>query len=250
LQSVRLATRNLEIEKSESEKKLHAKERESLFLSKAISTDRDVIVNLNHTIENSTQMIKEILLVVNRKIQQNKPISDIVPQVDELSIENEKIKVLAGIVSMANFNTKIEFIEADVVVYIKDYLERITHADLMDFRFHNSDISYRARFRPLEISIILDNLIGNAKKAGASVVSFRFKVAAKRLHVLVGDDGKGIGAEAKGSIFTRGFTTTRGAGIGLHHIRTMLKGMGGAVEYVGNNVENLGKGACFEIILP
>lgn len=187
---------------------------------------------------------------MNRKIQGNKPIAEIVPQVDELSLENEKIKVLAGIVSMANFNTKIEFIEADVVVYIKDYLERITHADLMDFQFHNADISHQVKFRPLEISIILDNFLGNAKKAGASLVSIMFRVVGKKLHVLIGDDGRGISAESKGCIFTRGYTTTRGSGIGLHHIRTMLEGMGGSVEYVGNGVENLGKGACFKIILP
>lgn len=250
LKSVKIATRNLELEKSEKEKELEAKKKESLFLGKAISTDKEVIVNLNHTIENSTQTIKEIIIDINKKIQANSPISDIVHFVDELSMENEKIKVLAGIVSVANFNTKVELIKADVVVYIKEYLEKIVKADILKFRFYNDQGEYVTRFRPLEVSIVLDNFISNAKKAGASSISLRFKVANKHLHIQIADNGKGIDSKISKNIFNRGFTTTKGSGIGLHYVKTILENMKGSVKFMGNDFEDLGRGACFEVTLP
>lgn len=250
LKSVKIATRNLELEKSEKEKELEAKKKESLFLGKAISTDKEVIVNLNHTIENSTQTIKEIIIDINKKIQTNSPISDIVHFVDELSMENEKIKVLAGIVSVANFNTKVELIKADIVVYIKEYLEKIVKADILKFRFYNDQGEYATRFRPLEVSIVLDNFISNAKKAGASSISLRFKVADKHLHIQIADNGKGIDSKISKNIFNRGFTTTKGSGIGLHYVKTILENMKGSVKFMGNDFEDLGRGACFEVTLP
>lgn len=250
LQSVRLATKNLEIEKGEKEEELKAKERESLFLTKVVSTDKEIITSLNHTIENSTKTIKEIIIDINKKIHANRPISEVVPFVDELSIENEKIMVLANIVSMANFKTKVELIKKDVVLYIKEYLERIVKAEIMKFRFSSEGIEHVVEFRPLEISIVLDNLISNAKKAGATAMAIKFKMLNKKLHIHVSDNGKGVDNKMLTRLFRRGETTTNGSGIGLHHIKTIIEKMGGEVKFAGNDVEDLGKGACFEVILP
>ncbi|MBI5150358.1 MAG: ATP-binding protein [Candidatus Omnitrophica bacterium] len=250
LKSVRLATRNLEIEKGEKEEELKAKERESLFLTKVVSTDKEIITSLNHTIENSTKTIKEIVIDINKKIHADRPISEIAPFVDELSIENEKIMILANIVGMANFKTKVELIKKDVVLYVKEYLERIVKAEIMKFRFSNEGIEHVVEFRPLEISIVLDNLISNAKKAGATTMAIKFKMLNKKLHIHVSDNGKGVDNKMLNKLFKRGETTTNGSGIGLHHIKTIIEKMGGEVKFVGNDVEDLGKGACFEVILP
>ncbi|GAH52586.1 unnamed protein product, partial [marine sediment metagenome] len=149
LKSVRIAAKNLELDNLAKEKELRQKKRESLFLTKTISTDKSIIINLNHTIENSTQTIKEIILDINKKILAKSHISEIAPFIDEVSIENEKIKLLAGIVSMANFNTKVELIKKDVVVYVKEYLEKIIKADILKFSFNNENIDYETKFRPL-----------------------------------------------------------------------------------------------------
>jgi signal transduction histidine kinase len=250
LKSVKLATKNLELEKVEKEKELKLQKKESLFLGKVASADKDIIINLNHTIENSTQTIKEIIIDINKKIQANSPISEVVPFVDELSIENEKIKVLAGIVSMANFNTKVELIKADIVIYIKEYLEKIIKADILKFKFSNDKIEHITHFRPLEIAIVLDNFISNAKKAGASSIAIKFKTVNKHLQIQIADDGKGIEAKIVKNIFNRGFTMTKGSGIGLHHIKTIVENMRGSVGFLGNDIKDLEKGACFEVMLP
>ena len=243
LKSVKLAAKSLKNE-------LKAKEKESLFLTKVVSTDKEIVVSLNHTIENSTMTIKEILLDINRKIKAVRPISEIIPFIDELSIENDKIMVLSNIVSMANFKTKVELIKKDIVVYIKEYLERIVKAEIITFEFFNENIEHVIKFRPLEISIILDNFISNARKAGATSMSIKFKMLNKTLHIYISDNGKGVNNKMIERLFKRGETTTKGSGIGLHHIKTIIERMGGNVKFKGNNIEGLGKGACFEVTLP
>jgi hypothetical protein len=250
LNSVRIATRNLELEKYEKEKELKAKERESLFLTKVVSADKEIVTNLNHTIENSTLTIKEMIIGINKKINENCPIKEIIPFVDKLNVENEKIKVVSEIVSLANFDTKINVIKADLVVYIKEYLERIVKAEILNFNFINDTTEYSTNFKPIEISIMLDNLVSNAKKAGANSMSVRFKDINKKLVVQFADNGKGIDSKITPKIFERGFTTTRGSGVGLHYVKTMIEKMGGDVKYLGNGVDNLGKGACFEVTFP
>ncbi|MGB2727606.1 MAG: ATP-binding protein [Halobacteriota archaeon] len=248
LKSFKKAIRDLKKEKKDVEDELKVKQKESLFLTKAISTDKDVILNLNHTIENSTLMIKELILDINKNVKKNRDIGNILQLVDKISIENEKIRVLAGFVSLANFNMKVEWITKDIVSYIKDYLERIKSGSIK-FGFSNDSLEHVTKFRPLEISILLDNLISNSKKSGATVMNISFKIIEKKLHITIADDGKGISREIGKYIFNRGYTTTRGAGIGLHHVKSIIESMNGSINFVGNDVENMGKGACFEVVL-
>jgi hypothetical protein len=247
LKAFRKATSGLKAEKKIVEEELDAKKKESLFLSKAVSTDKEIILNLNHTIENSTLEIKEAINEINENIKENKPIKSIAPLVDEISIENEKIKTLSGIVSLANFNLKVEWITKDIVTYIEEYLQKFK-TKILKFKFINSSIKHATKFRPLEISIVLDNFVSNSKKAGATEITFLFKEEDGELHVLVGDNGKGIKDQDSKHIFKRGFTTTDGAGIGLAHIKNIIESMGDQIEFKGNNIELVGKGACFEMV--
>jgi signal transduction histidine kinase len=105
-------------------------------------------------------------------------------------------------------------------------------------------------FRPLEISIVLDNFISNAKKAGATSMVIKFEMMNKKLHIYISDNGKGVDNKILDKLFKRGETTTSGSGIGLYHIQTIIERMGGSVKFAGNNIEDLGKGACFEVMLP
>lgn len=249
LKAMRRAARTLKKEKMEAERELEVVKKTSLFLSKAISTDKEIIINLNHTIENSTLEIKESIDDINKKIKNDSPISDVAPFLDEISIENEKIKILAGIVSLANFNTKVEWITKDLILYITDYLKTIKSGTLK-FKFINENFEFKTRFRPLEISIMFDNFISNSKKARATKMTIHFKIKNRRLHVLIGDNGKGIDEKHEKFIFERGHTTTKGSGIGLSHIKSIVKSMNGQVDFKGNNYKGLEKGACFEVVIP
>jgi len=105
------------------------------------------------------------------------------------------------------------------------------------------------------MSVVLDDLISNSEKAGASLIEIEMTNPSKEeLRILFSDDGKGVAEKfledekSKNKIFELGITTTNGgSGIGLNSVREGLKSMNGTIKLIGNNVKL--KGACFEIII-
>jgi signal transduction histidine kinase len=251
LKAMRLATRTLEREKREKEEELEVKTRESLFFQKTLSTDKEISQNLIHNIGVTSTLVEKLLRRINQKIREGEPISSVVPLIDRISVENNKIKVLADIVSLANFDLKVKEITDDIVAYMRQYLKESSEVRSDEMRIHseNGETVYKTTFVPLETAIVLDNLVSNSGKAGANIMTFRFDVRGSKLHVFVGDNGKGVPRNEERFLFTRGFTTTNGSGIGLHQIRTLVESKNGSIEFIGNNHAGLGKGACFEIIL-
>jgi sensor histidine kinase regulating citrate/malate metabolism len=103
----------------------------------------------------------------------------------------------------------------------------------------------------LDIGIVLDNLISNSIKNGASTIVLNISNDKERIIVDFSDDGSGVNLDefTSNSIFEEGVTNRRGgSGIGLHTIRyTMEERLNGSVEFIGNGLHNL-KGATFRLI--
>ena len=107
-----------------------------------------------------------------------------------------------------------------------------------------------SEFQPIEIAVILDNFVSNASKAGADLLTILFEKKGHNLRILIGDNGEGISEENQKLLFNRGFSSSkRGSGLGLYYIKTMIASMGGKIWFIGNDVPDMGKGACFEVIL-
>lgn len=243
LKSAKAAIEDLELE-------TEVKKKEALFWAKAMATDDKVVQGLTHTIEISTLAINKAVNRINLKIGEKKPISEIAPDIDIISKANNKIKILSSIASQSNFNLLVSKIRKDVVLYIKEYMEKIRSANEdLDFRFSGDGSSFFTSFSPLEILIVLDNFIHNSDKAKATVMNINFQVIKKQLHIYIADNGKGVEDKIAKYIFNRGITSTDGAGIGLSHIKEIIESMGGSIRFVGNDYNNLGKGACFEVVI-
>jgi signal transduction histidine kinase len=106
----------------------------------------------------------------------------------------------------------------------------------------------KLRFNPIDASIIVDNLVSNARKAKASWIKFQLSPLDKTgLLIRVTDNGRGIpGGTNRQRIFEMGYTTTHGSGLGLYHVRQVLGEMGGSIEIEDGSTE---KGASFLIKL-
>jgi sensor histidine kinase regulating citrate/malate metabolism len=140
-------------------------------------------------------------------------------------------------------------IRKDVVQYIAEYIGNVLgNSSGLKFQIENKETSFMMQFKPLEMAMVLDNFISNSKKAKANLVVISFEKKGKSLHIHIADDGSGISKEVARNLFKRGYTTTTGAGIGLYHIRSMVDGMGGSVDFVGNNYNKTARGACFEMV--
>ncbi len=231
-------------EKEQSEKEL-------LFLKKTLSNDAQMVQDYNHSITITTGNIATYLKELIDLVKNHSSTDKILEGIEKISIENQKARVLASIITNATFDLKLSKIPADIPSYIKQYLQQVISrvSNRIQFKFINEDIEFKTKFIPLELSMILDNFISNSRKANSTKMSFQFKVKNKKLHLLVADNGRGISKEDRKFLFKRGFTTTKhGSGIGLTHIKTSIEKMGGSVRFVENNFEDLGKGACFELV--
>jgi two-component system sensor histidine kinase MprB len=91
----------------------------------------------------------------------------------------------------------------------------------------------------------LENLIENARQAGARSV----RLAVQRLHgevcIHVEDDGCGVPAEHRERIFEPGWSGRGGSGLGLHAVAASVAAHGGSVRCVP-----LPRGTRFTVTLP
>jgi sensor histidine kinase regulating citrate/malate metabolism len=84
------------------------------------------------------------------------------------------------------------------------------------------------------MTIIIDNLINNSKKAKANLIDVTLSAFDNSLLVLFSDNGVGIPPKNKMKIFDFGFTTTGGSGLGLTHIKEILSKIDGKIEFLNN----------------
>jgi signal transduction histidine kinase len=110
----------------------------------------------------------------------------------------------------------------------------------------NKHPGLRLRFNPIDVSIVVDNLVSNARRAKASTIRFELTESDKgALLVRAIDNGRGLsGTVDRERIFEMGYTTTRGSGLGLYHVRQVLKEVGGSIELEASKE---GKGTTFAI---
>src|SRR6201999_1186803 len=96
----------------------------------------------------------------------------------------------------------------------------------------NDHPGMKLRFNPMDVAVVVDNLVSNARRAKASRISFDLALLDKYgLVMRVTDNGRGIARGAdRDRIFEMGYTTTHGSGLGLYHVRQVLGEIGGSID--------------------
>jgi len=250
--AIKNATKTLVKERKEFKQKYEIKAKEALFLNNTISSESDQIINLVHSIKTASQAIKNRLYKINKKIKDGKNVNSILDDLDKIYLENQKVNRISDIVTHATFDLLGDEIPADLAQYIIQYARLNPDKETynIDIRVISDSVSLPTEFPPLNISLIFDNFLSNADKAGASTMTILLEKKGKKLRILVGDDGEGVPLKNKQFLFTRGFSTRRnGSGLGLFYCKSMIEEMGGSIQFLGNNIPDMGKGACFEVLL-
>jgi signal transduction histidine kinase len=90
-------------------------------------------------------------------------------------------------------------------------------ADGIDVKFEDPQQgTFEMMFKPIQMSIIMDNLFSNSRKAGArSICVAVTSVTPDTVEFTFTDDGKGVPRKNAKKIYDLGFTTTDGSGLGL-----------------------------------
>lgn len=230
------------------------KTKESLFLRSIVSSDMDNVISLHHHIGISAGAIENYIKSVAKRIHGGDPVTtdDFLKVLERISYHARQITATTKFATKANFNLDAEIIEADLSDFIEEYAVNIC-TGLIKTYDNKSNISFNidnrvvngfiSRFRPLEITIILDGLFSNARKARADSIDIAMHVDNSHLVMKVVDNGRGIKKQNQSKIFELGYTTTNGSGMGLHHVSEILSRIKGNIRYM----DEITGGAGFEV---
>ncbi len=231
------------------ERELKEKQSQNLFLKSIRSQDFDDLVSFMHHAGIYAQTINSYLRNISLKLNRNIEISreDLIQIIRNISFEANKILNITEFATKANFKLKTEEMDVDLINYISEYISNIiptVNDKEMKIIFENdaSNVIFK-KIKPIEINILIDNVINNARKANSSNLKIVLSEKNGKVILNFSDDGKGISPKNLKSIFDFGFTTTDGSGLGLYHVKQIINELKGDIV-VSNNNE---KGVTFKI---
>jgi len=220
---------------------------QNLFLKSIKSQEFNDVVNLMHHIGISTGTIQNYIRGAIFKIDNNIEFEkdELKDVFNQLNYELNKIYSISKFATKANFKVETKDTFLDIVAFIEQYLINIIKPFLpkdISLVVYEHDIKeFKTTFKPLELIIILDNLLNNSKKALREKeklhnksfnpkieISFN-QINDSLLNLSIKDNGVGISLEIRNKIFDFGFTTTNGSGIGLTHVRELVNKIGGDI---------------------
>lgn len=247
IKGVKKAFRTLQRTQSDLERELRKK---TLFIQRE-GEERKEIQALNHQVGLGAENIKVHLLLLKKKMDKGEDLSkqDLIDTIDNVLLQAQLMSSITSFVTKAKFKLMGE-IERDLAQYIKQYVERAYlpyhRGELAEKKVTimvdcRSDIEFIRSFNPFKFVVVIDNLIDNSIKANAKHIVVRIRLLDKdTLELRIKDDGDGIHSKDLDKIFDFGFSTTGGSGIGLYHVKKILK------EYGSISVNTrLGKGTEF-----
>jgi signal transduction histidine kinase len=233
-----------QIAKEEEKKRKNAeniaqKREEQIKRSRAAETvEYKDLRDSNHIIGVYSDDISKKILLLKRKLDKNITVSnkEILEFIKGISFANEKIATLT------RFTTKSSFLEAipetteDIVRYVKVYLEDIyktLYGDI-EIQFISNNISLVKTFEPIELCTALDNILSNSRKKKATQIIFEFFKRNTKIYLSIKDVGNTLDNSISdyNLIFEEGITTTKGAGLGLSHVKRIVEeSLKGTIKY-------------------
>ena len=214
--------------REQAEKELNQKKKQNLFLQSVENLDKDRIIRYHHDIRLNAHTIQNSLDTLIRQLKTNTDKETMSRAIERIARANKKIMSISMFASKANFNVEGEILQADMVAFVNQYITSVLPDYYEDVKFScvTNGCQKEMRFRPLEVNLIIDNLLSNSIKAGAKHFDVVFaQLADNHISMQISDDGKGLDETISdyASIFEKGVTTTNGSGLGLYNIRQFVE---------------------------
>lgn len=227
-----------ETEKRKKAEKEAARRKEQVTRYKASeSIEYKDLRDSNHIIGVYSDDISKKILLLKRKLDKGKKIEykELVAFIQGISLANEKIATITRFTTKSNFLQASLETKEDIVAYITNYVKNIYQTLYkIDIEIINGDISFIKTFQPIELSVVIDNILSNSRKKRASKVIFEYKLINKNLQICIRDVGKTLSKDIENweMIFEEGVTTTKGSGLGLNHVQRIIEDdLGSKISY-------------------
>lgn len=161
----------------------------------------------------------------------------ILDDLEYIHLERDRLMAAARFATNARFELETDQLSGDVISFLEEYVNQVLNrpSTLCSASFSSNKLMHRATFRPVDLVVVVDNLLDNARKHSAKhlEMSARRVSGGKAVEVLITDDGLGLDEKRvdPAHIFDKGYTSTpRGTGLGLYHARKVMQGMGGTLQ--------------------
>lgn len=242
----------LEQQQAETERQLSVETKRRLFAEYESTADQKRILQMHHQIGLISGKLFKSFDRTIRKYRENPDSynkAKLFDIIERSVFDIDKIRKVSKFASKASFNIATNSMNEDIIQFIEEYVENFNELSI-DFNlkvgFSNpSDVGLKRSFRPIEMTMLVDNLIDNAGKASAKKLDINVRKRGKRVTILFVDNGKGLTKKYKPEeLFHSGVTNTSGAGIGLRHAKQIVDQLKGEISIEDND----GRGATVKII--
>ena len=243
------------LKNAELERDIDIEKQQSKYLL-ATRNISDEVMDIVHSIKISTQDMSSSITSIFELLNAEEIEKDLlIRELEFLKFNIDRSKLLSEFVLKADLKNLKEKTWIDVPQYISEYIQ-IYNAGLgtkFNIKCLNSSLKFRSQISILDVSIILEYLISNSRKAGAKEMEIRFSLNSDDLLLIdISDNGDGLSpeyVENPENIFKLGITNKNGgSGIGLHTLRELIiDHLHGNIHYSGKGLAN--RGATFTIIL-
>ncbi len=194
----------------------------------------------NHIIGVYSDDISKKILLLKRKLDKGIKLDnkEIINFVQGISLANEKIATITRFTTKSNFLKASLETEEDIVKYIVNYINNtylVLHK--LHVEFKNDSAVYIKKFQPIELCVVIDNILSNSRKKNAKKVIIEFIQTAEEFLISIKDIGESLSKEILNynQIFDEGVTTTKGSGLGLNHVKRIIEDdLNGKIEYNPN----------------
>jgi len=240
-------------EKLEQKLGIEKDQNQYLLATRPISNE---VFDIVHAIKISAQdMSASIISIFNILNIENIESPLLIRELEFIKFNNDKSKLLSEFITKADLKNLKEKTWIDIPKYIFEYLNNFNLGLHSKFEIvcQNHLIGFRSQVSILDISIILDNLISNSRKANSTKMIISFGLTSdNKLKIDVIDNGDGLSSEFKENpenIFKLGITTkSGGSGIGLHTLKEIMQDhLHGDIIYYGIGLPPTG--ATFRLIM-
>lgn len=223
----------------QTEEKLEAVISQKNFLQSEISDDAKNLESILHHIGLTTNLIKTDIENLTKAINKGSSMEELAEIVKRISRQNEKITSFSKYFKKVNFNVYTNKLDVDIVAFTNEYMENVykkrddlrKNRELLNVKINTpKDFVHKIKFNPIDMIIVLDNLISNSSKHEASEVELTWRKSGDNTELSFKDNGAGIKDNVIENIFDFGFTTSRrGSGIGLYHVKEIIEKLNGTI---------------------
>ena len=160
---------------------------------------------------------------------------------EQIGMINQEILYVSKSIVKANYVVENTKSDVEIFAFIKNYIEKVVnkiYKTNLEIKLENTEnVEKIVSIKPLNLSTIIENIIGNAKKFNTTKIIIKFYDDEDGYHIDFSDNGKGLEGKDPLEMLKFGVTSTNGSGLGLFYSSRYIEKLNGRLLIRDNEKE-------------